>query len=100
MGNVQGIENPLGPAWTPIMVGMAFGGAMQRAGVHEVLIIRGQMNFTSMVMMKMFLAALGTSMLTIHYMKGLGPEILEKVVLLFLKLNVPPCFSFVSPRYG
>lgn len=50
----------------PVVIGGGFGACMQRAGVHEVLLLRHQMTMSSFVMMKMFVGAMSTSMIVFN----------------------------------
>jgi uncharacterized membrane protein YedE/YeeE len=58
----------------PALLGCVFGFALQRGRVHEVMIIRGQMLMKYFAMMKMFLAAAGTSTLVMWIMTLCGSE--------------------------
>jgi uncharacterized membrane protein YedE/YeeE len=58
----------------PVAVGSVFGFALQRGRVHEAVIIRQQMLMQVFAMMKMFLAASGTSVFVMWIMTQLGSK--------------------------
>lgn len=59
-----------------IIAGFIFGVALQRGRVHESSIILGQMNFSHLVMLKMFLSASAVSILSSIYIeKVMGRKI-------------------------
>merc|ERR1712137_315719 len=56
----------------PVLIGMAFGIALQRGRVHEFFYVRQQMTWRYHVMLKMFLAAAATSIATIALIRAFG----------------------------
>ncbi|KAF0699434.1 Aste57867_9976 [Aphanomyces stellatus] len=77
---------PLRPSWTSflsiaimIATGIGFGFAMNKGQVHLPSVIQGQMSFERFTMMKMFVAALGTSVASKAFFRAINPAAFEGI---------------------
>lgn len=64
---------------TVTTIGVAFGYAMNRGQVHIPDVITDQFSLSRFIMMKMFLSAMGTSMLSFSFVGAIHPEKMEKI---------------------
>ena len=70
-----------------VALGIAFGILMNKANVYLAPIIRDQMLFQKLTMVKMFLAAVGMSMLSVVVVLLVNESIYQNVFKAFLQRN-------------
>jgi hypothetical protein len=68
-----------------IVLGITFGFLMNKANVYLAPIIRDQMLFTRLAMIKMFLAAVGMSMLSVFFIIIINESVYRKVLNGFIQ---------------
>ena len=73
--------------FSSLCLGVMFGYLMNRSEVHLSLIIRDQMLFRRLTMMKMFLAAVGTSMLSVTIISFFNRSLYDRVFQNFVQRN-------------
>ena len=73
--------------FSSIFLGFIFGYLMNRSEVHLSLIIRDQMLFRRLTMMKMFLAAVGSSMLSVTIISLFNAKFYERIFQSFVQRN-------------
>ena len=70
-----------------IVLGLAFGVLMNKANVYIAPIIRDQMLFKRLTMIKMFLAAVGMSMLSVVFIILINESIYQNAFKAFIQRN-------------